>query len=464
MAQKRGAKGINFLETKEFERQAAEWSAKCGNTEHSELQQYAINLIAKAYQDKASDIHIYDYGNRGNINFRCLGMMRPHEVLPGTKVKDLIGVIYGTLSEQQSSTSHTPSIQQDARIANRTYLPPEIHSLRVHTEPLEYAQDGCAMFLRLLHDTTSATGKLSDRLSMLGHSEHSIRLIRTLCDRKGINLISGGTGHGKTTLLKHVMEAQAEEKPEKCYIAVEDPSEYPLDGVLQFKVNTGAVGMGSNELRELYGKRLGGTLRSDLDTLMIGEIRYPEAASQAIDAALSSHTVWATIHASSALGIIRRMVSRLSEAGVADPLDYLCDPAVMSGLIYQCLVPILCPECKVRLVSAGEDYKKRVLPDYVWARVQKAVNSLEQVHIRSEFGCEHCDNIGFVKQTVVAEAIATDDKLLNRIQQGDIPAAREYWLKEMGGKSHIQYAVDGIENGEFDPYMTEIRLGTSLIL
>lgn len=466
LAKKRGIVNFQFMETADFEKRSATIKVNSGGYERSELQDYAVKLIETAYKSKASDIHIADYGNYGIIQFRCLGMLRIHGHLPGEKAKQLIGVIYGTLSQQGSTSSHTPTVRQDARIAKREYLPNAVHSIRVHTEPLECAQAdggvGCLMCLRLLYDRTSAKGDLMSRLKVLGYAGRSVSDFQFLSERTGLNIISGPTGHGKSTLLKHTMEAQAEESPEKSFQSIEDPPEYPLVGVKQIMVHTGGDSGADHDARSRhYIEAIAGAMRSDPDVLMIGEIRYPDAAVAAIDAALTGHSVWATLHANNALGIIMRMVSLLNSANYAEPLEYLCDHSVVAGLIYQRLVPVLCPKCKVRLTDANLEYRKDVLPNYVMDRVLKVIDNHDEIHIRGK-GCPHCDNFGFIDQTVAAEIIVTDNTLLKHIRHGSMADAYDYWRKTLGGKTYIQDAIEKMEKGILDPYMTEERLGVPL--
>ncbi len=472
LAHKRGVKGVEYLPAGEFQNRYVK-AAKEQDIQglgDSELQSYAKKLFELAFKENASDIHIEDYGTYGIIRFRCLGMLHTHLELPGEKTKQLIAVIYGTLAQQASTTAHTPTVRQDARIAKREYLPAKVHSIRVHTEPLEVSQAdggaGCFMSLRLLYDRTSAKGSLRNRLASLGYEDTDIGRFRFLTERSGLTIIAGPTGHGKSTLLKHVMEAQAEEAPEKSFQSVEDPPEYPLAGVKQVMVSTGNVADPAARGRN-YIDAIAGAMRSDPDVLMIGEIRFPEAAVAAIDAALTGHGVWATLHANNALGIIMRMVSLLNAAHYADPLEYLCDHNVLAGLVYQRLVPALCPHCKIKLMDiqqAGEEglaYRRKVLPDYVFKRLERAVNNPENVHIRGK-GCPHCNNFGFAGQTIAAEVIVTDHTLLKHVRNGSISNAYQHWRENMKGRTVIQDAIQKIERGILDPHMTEIRLGIPL--
>ena len=439
----------------------------------SDTQGYAKSLINEAYKKNATDIHIAHYGSYGIIKFRSLGMLKDYAKLPGKRTRELIGTMYNTLSTSTNTVTFTETVRQDSRIVDRKYLPKEVHSIRVHTEPLEcdQAEDGTGIFmaLRLLHDRTEAKGGLEERLTVLGYGDKDIPKFEQLTERTGLTIISGPTGHGKSTLLKHLMDSQALKNPEKNYMSIEDPPEYPLFGVHQIKVSTNvdADADPAKRARE-YTNAIAGAMRSDPDVLMIGEIRYPEAAKASINSALSGHGTFATLHANNALGIILRMEALLSEAGYANPLEYLCDHNVLAGLIYQRLVPVLCPHCKIPLTTLlnakGEDAKHKadVLPKHTESRLTRVMkHGLDSVYIRGR-GCEKCDNLGIASQTVASEIIVTDEVFLRHVRQGNSDKAYDYWLKSQENQTYIQHAIEGISEGRLDPYLTELRLGVPL--
>lgn len=263
----------------------------------SEIQALAATLIAEAYEQGASDIHIADFGPFASVKFRVLGMLQNHCQLMGDTGRELITATYQTLAESADS-SFSPSKRQDGRIVKRAVLPLNVHSIRLHTEPIECAMApggrGTFLAMRLLYDQTEASGRLRERLSKLGYSVQQINRFSFLTTRSGLTLLSGPTGHGKSTALKHIMECMASENPEKAYMSIEDPPEYPLENVYQSQVNSG-YDLSTGERGERYRDAIAGAMRSDPDTLMVGEIRYPDAAVAALDAAQTGHGVWSTI-------------------------------------------------------------------------------------------------------------------------------------------------------------------------
>jgi type II secretory ATPase GspE/PulE/Tfp pilus assembly ATPase PilB-like protein len=322
------------------------------------------------------------------------------------------------------------------------------------------------MALRLLYDVIPVTGALSERLTLLGYNAADRAGIQDLIGRGGMFILSGPVNSGKSTLLKNIIETAVKESPEKSYHSIEDPPEYIIDGVCQVKVLTGkreASGESDAEARRAgYTDKIAGVQRSDPNTMMIGEIRYPEAVEAALHAALSGISVLATLHASSALGIIRRMEAMLTAVHFAEPLEFLCDEKIICGLSHQRLAPILCPQCKQSLLEAQKNvaHFTRVMPDSVLQRL-KRVAPLELVKVRGE-GCSECDGLGFTGQTVVAEVIVTNYQLLGHIRNGHMSDAYSYWINEMSGKTFVEDAIDKIKQGILDPFMTEQRLGASL--
>jgi type II secretory ATPase GspE/PulE/Tfp pilus assembly ATPase PilB-like protein len=462
---------VVFVPAEEFAKKYGSLAQKRKSDDKNKTETYAIRLFQTAFEKKASDIHLTDYGNFGIIQFRSLGQVTDHAKLTSGQIKNLISVIYGTFSSGGNATTFSNRERLDARIVKREYLPELVQAIRVHTEPIECSQPepGTFMPLRLLYDRTGATGGLEERMATLGYAEKEFDKFRSLTERSGMVIISGPTGGGKTTLLKHFLGAQVEEFPTRSYMSIEDPPEYPLPNIKQVLVSTNDKDNNADPSTRarLYSNAIAGAMRSDPDVLMIGEIRYPSAAAAAIDAALTGHKVYTTLHANNAIGIILRMVSLLNAAQFSDPIDYLCDHNVVSGLVYQRLVARLCPYCKIPLMKSHKSeedikYQDEVLPPRTLNRLSKILSKeqLQNVHILGR-GCPHCDK-GIIEQTVAAEVIVTDETFLRHIRAGNYDKARHYWLHEMDGQTYVQHAVAGIANGDLDPHRTGHDLGVPI--
>lgn len=421
----------------------------------NEIQNFVKDLLKTAFEQGASDIHIKDMGTHGLIRFRKDGMLKDHKIFESERCRAVIRAIYGTMC-QSADSAFSYRERQDARIVNDNFLPKGMYSVRVHTEPTEKKDSpegvGSCMYLRLLYDATKAEGTLEKRLTRLGFTEQQVRNFRYLTTRTGLNIVSGPTGHGKSTALKHIVESMKEENPQKAFMSVEDPPEFHLEGIDQIAVST----KDTEERGKAYTDAIAGAMRSDVDCLLIGEMRYAEAILAGINAAMTGHAVWATLHASDAVSIILRMVTILGEKGYSNAIDHICEPSVLAGLEYQRLIPMLCPHCSKNFHEVYEKYDA-----VMRKKVERALDyDDENVRVIGS-GCEHCGHTGIKGQQIASEVIATDAAFLNLIRQNKITKAKEYWI-EKGGMTHVQHALLYLKNGKADPFITEDRLGLPL--
>lgn len=463
--QRQWALAYEWVDSK-FLREVAQSPIHLLETE-SDVQNYAIKLFRNAYDMGVSDIHITDRGSKATIAVRRMGLVQEHEVLNGEVGRRLVIAIFQNLAQATTASAFNRVARLDGRIVNKAYLPDKVHSVRLHTEPIEATEGtGTFMALRLLYDSTDISGSLQNRLLGLGYTPSDAAKIEFLTQRTGLCIISGPTGSGKSTALKHVMDGMAEQSPEKNYMSVEDPPEYPMEHVKQVVVSTADDKDHDGFSRsDRYMDALSGSLRSDLDVLMVGEIRHPETASATIQATLSGHGVWATIHALNAINILTRFEGLLAKEQTFN-LDTLCNHEVVSGLIYQRLIPKLCPSCKVNFETyrnATLENKSKLIRPEVLERLLSVIPNMREanVHMRGP-GCPDCDYIGFKGQTVVAEVIVTDAQLLGYVRERKLSEAMKYWKETYEGRTYIDHAIDLIAKGDADPQITEMRLGVPL--
>jgi type II secretory ATPase GspE/PulE/Tfp pilus assembly ATPase PilB-like protein len=451
-------KVIELQEYYELRKQIA-----ASNANHETVtQQDAAKLFEEVAREGASDIHIRKHENFADVFIRVDGHLRHHAQWHGDYAYQLCRTIYGAIADI-AETNFNPHQPQAARIANAEMLPESLYGIRIASLP---KVGGFFMALRLLYDDTGVEqGGMTQRLKNLGYSKVQTDVIRYMRERpSGINILAGPTGSGKSTTQKHVLEALAIEHPELNIMTVEDPPEYPMLGVVQVPVMAagGSSDQGNQEKRqEAFGDTIRAVLRSDPDIIMIGEIRDAESAHLALQAAMTGHQVWTTLHANSSFAIISRMVDLLG-GQINNPLNVIADNSSLTGLMFQRLITRLCPYCSVPLNEVDADMRgtefKRVL--YRLSQLANFESNDVTIRFKSLEGCEHCNYKGEKGRTVLAETVAPDPEMLRLIRENPtLSPAQHYWLNTQQGKTIIRHALEKIEKGEIDASSAENALG-----
>ena len=223
-----------------------------------------------------------------------------------------------------------------------------------------------------------------------------------------------------------------EKSNEILIIAIEEPVELDVSGA----VHVAIVARSGQSREQAFIEAVKATLRSDPNVVVIGELRDRELARHAIELSMTGHALWSTVHAGSALGIL----DRLSDLGVES--WKLADPAIVRGLVYQRLIGVLCPDCKLPFPDA-------IGTGDISVHLANRTSDLTGRPLASLFvrgrGCVNCRN-GLIGRTVVAETVMTDPKLLDHYQQGDRGRMRTHWLKSksqggLGGMPVLHHAL-----------------------
>jgi len=243
---------------------------------------------------------------------------------------------------------------------------------------------------------------------------------------------------------------------------VEDPPEYPMLGVVQIPVVVGGRGA-QEDRKQAFADAIRTVLRSDPDIIMIGEIRDQESAHLAMQAAMTGHQVWTTLHANSSFAIISRMVDLL-EGEIRNPTNVIADNSCLTGLVFQRLSTKLCPECSV---SLNDFHSKEELREWGLTRVVSRLSQLMDLRSRdidirfaSRKGCAYCDYKGEKGRTVLSETVAPDAEMLRLIRESStLSDAQQYWVETQGGKTILQHALEKIRSGIVDPVTVENALG-----
>jgi len=453
-------KGVSLSEIVDLTRHASQTNT----LETSELNTFAQSELKKIFNEaahlNASDIHLTIIDEVARLEFRLNGKIRKERELPATLGKAISNIAYNMAGTNVDGTALDVKDYQGGRISAEAHLPKGITAMRLQFVPLD-GDGNSYMIIRLL----SAKGKIDPSLKNLGFSEIALENLDYL--RKcasGIIVISGPTGHGKSTTLQRTMlNTVSECKGEKNILTIEDPPEYPIPGVKQIPITLGEKKSDDEDYDKLrsrlFGKAIRAALRSDPDIIMIGEIRDEAAAGLAIKAAISGHLVWTTLHANSAMSCL----IRLGDLGVQN--FFLGDASVFRGLTHQRLVSLSCPKCAVSLSEAmkSDDEELKIRAQKASLRITRSRYfndnnyNLDKVKISSHtHSCDECYKAG---RTVVAEVLVPDQHILSLINNHRNEDAYDYWVKNLGGETMLKCGFNKIMDGVITIDALESQLG-----
>lgn len=344
---------------------------------------FVNNTIAKAVKDKASDIHFESYEDEMIVRFRKDGKLYTVQRVPKAAQAGLITRIK-IMSRLNISEKRLP---QDGNI--KVKIAGNDVDFRVSTLPSIHGE---SVVLRILD-------KRSQQLSLdeSGFTKRDLERMRKIIRMKhGIFLVTGPTGSGKTTTLYSALTEI--NSPDVKIITEEDPVEYQLKGINQIHINS-KIGL-------TFASGLRSILRQDPDIIMVGEIRDKETADIAINASLTGHLVFSTLHTNDAPTAFTRLI----DMGIE---PFLISSTVI-GVLAQRLVRKLCPVCKEAYFPEPAILEELGLdPDeYSKHPFYKAV------------GCDECALSGYSGRTGIFELIIMDDELrravVNRLDATDI--------------------------------------------
>ncbi len=334
-----------------------------------------VNLMfSRAAKNRASDIHIEPYQHDLKIRFRVDGLLYemfnpPKRLHPSitSRIKVMAGL---NIAEKR--------MPQDGRIEIK--VGDRNIDIRVSTLPTVYGE---RVVLRLL-DKSSKLFALDE----LGIPEKHLNNIKELITLShGIILVTGPTGSGKTTTLYAALSEI--NTPEKNIITVEDPVEYQIDGIGQVHVNRKVGLTFANGLRTI--------VRQDPDVILVGEIRDRETAEIAIQAALTGHLVFSTLHTNDAASAVTRLI----DMGIE---PFLITSSVLA-IIAQRLVRTVCPDCKRPAEITNEFMNELDVRE----------QDLEDANICIGDGCEACMETGYYGRTGIYEIMRISESLKKSI-------------------------------------------------
>jgi len=364
-------------------------------------------ILKQAVRDKASDIHFEPFEREFKIRYRVDGAL--YEMAPPPKnlaipVISRVKIMSGlNISERRKP--------QDGRIQMKVGGKPI--DLRVSCLPTAYGE---SVVLRILDRSV-----VNLDLEALGIPSDILEQVRELINLpNGILLVTGPTGSGKTTTLYSCLKEvnHVEDK----ILTSEDPVEYDIEGIIQVPINE-AVGM-------TFAKALKAFLRQDPDRIMLGEIRDLETAQMAIQASLTGHFVFSTLHTNDAPGTITRLV----DMGVE---PFLITSSLV-GVLNQRLIRRICPNCKTPFDPTDED-----------------LNTLgierEMIGDRKFYygkGCPLCNDTGYKGRKAICELMPLSPPLVMMIEANEPAASVKQKAIELGMRTIREDGINAVLNGE----------------
>lgn len=321
------------------------------------------SIIERGVSERASDIHIEPRAGDMVVRMRIDGVMRRILDVP----RDLMGSVISRIKVMSNLDLTERRAPQDGR-ANVRVKGVEI-DLRVSTLPTIYGEK---ITIRILNKSAQLLNASS--LGLEGENLRKFNLLMQNSD--GMVMIVGPTGSGKSSTMYTMINTMNTE--EVNFVTLEDPVEYDIDGINQVQIND-KVGMTfANGLRSI--------LRQDPDIIAVGEIRDGETAEIALRSAITGHFVLSTLHTTSAISLLDRL------------LDIGCEPYVIAealrGVISQRLVRRICPDCRQEHIADEEELSKLGLP-----------KDSKDVKIYKGKGCPNCFHTGYKGRIAVFEIL-----------------------------------------------------------
>lgn len=336
---------------------------------------FVNNMIADAVNQRASDIHIEPQETKMIIRFRVDGKLVKYmetgkELAPSvtSRIKFISGM---NIAEKR--------IPQDGRLHYNVQN--QKIDMRVSSLPSVYGE-------KIVIRITTALGLKLDKASIGFLPENLEKFDQLLTSNRGIILLSGATGSGKSTTLYAALQGLNNESVN--IVTVENPVEMVIPGITQVDINDKAGLSFASVLRSI--------LRQDPDVIMIGEIRDQETADIAARAAITGHLVLSTIHTYNAASSVVRLI----DMGVE---PYMVSSSML-GVIAQKLVRRLCPDCKIPYTASEDELRVIGLP------------LTEKVTLYKPGTCQNCNNLGYKGRIAVHEVMPVTSAIKNAIHAG----------------------------------------------
>lgn len=381
-------------------------------------------IVTEAVESGASDIHIEPTEEEVVVRYRIDGILHKIMTIP-TKIKNPTISRLKILSNIDIAERRKP---QDGRMSSK--ISGRELDFRVSCLPTVYGEK---LVLRILDKNSAMVG-----LEKLGLEEYDDKFVRDMAESPwGIVLVSGPTGSGKSTTLYSILNLLNDNKVN--IITIEDPVEYTLPGINQVEVNPKAGLTFAAALRSF--------LRQDPDIILVGEIRDQETLNAAVEASLTGHLVFTTLHTNDAPSSVVRMVQ------MGAP-NYLVAASAI-GVLAQRLVRTVCSVCK-EPVPVSEEFRNTFIRYFGTTHARVNVDEvLAKARMFKGRGCTICRGTGYKGRTGIFEAMrvspkirelilrdaSTDDIRQQAIREGMVTLEQSALLKVLRGVTTLDEAV-----------------------
>jgi type II secretion system protein E len=374
--------------------------------EGASIIRFVNQILTEAIELRATDVHIEPFEETLRVRYRVDGVLQEASI--AREIKQFQAAIISRLKILAKLDIAEKRIPQDGRI--KIIISGREIDVRVSVIPMIHGE---AIVLRLLDRSSVLLG-----LEKLGMSERDLGIMRMICQRPhGIILVTGPTGSGKTTSLYAALSQIND--VQRNIITIEDPVEYQLNGVNQIQVSTKAGLTFASGLRSI--------LRHDPNVVLVGEIRDNETAEIAIQASLTGHLVFSTLHTNDAPSALTRLV----DMGIE---PYLVASS-LEAIIAQRLVRVVCPHCREPLTDSEAMPLRRRFKDQLPAVLYKNV------------GCEHCQGTGYHGRIGIFEMMLVSDEIRAMIlENASAPELRKVAMRQ-GMKSLREDGFRQLHNG-----------------
>lgn len=421
-----------------------------GNAIQTTIQDTARALLLQADDLRSSDIHIETRGDAAEVQFRIHGRRQRMADISRATAEAIAHLLFNFESADGSRKgSWNPKEVKDTSFdvwqdpVERTK---RLMRVRFHSTPI-HPEGNFQIVMRLLRPAARTGG--ARPLAEIGYTAEQLAQIEEmLVGGSGLVLMVGPTNSGKSSSLHSFVEHLFQTRGRHIKVTtIENPVENELLGACQISAS-----------KDNFQAYLEASLRQDPDIVMVGEIRENLAALTVKDLVLAGHKIPATLHAYSAPAAF----SRLMQLGVEK--DLLTMPGFISGVVYQRLIPRVCPHCGLGFEQA---VSASLVPKSLFDRLT-SVCDMQQHPVRfvNSKGCEHCGFSGIVDRTPAAEVLIPDTTFLNHIKNDDFAGAREHWLRALGkpvayglSVTALSHAILKMREGLVDPRDVETELG-----